>query len=128
MCLAYTMRVSSICPLTAECGARPSEKLMPFTRRTFLSLGGSGLAAGSLLASLRCSRTTSAPGNAAATPTWEARIADIEKRLRQSMHARQVPGVSIAVIRDARIAWTGHFGVRNRTTGVPVDDATVFSG
>jgi CubicO group peptidase (beta-lactamase class C family) len=36
--------------------------------------------------------------------------------------------VSIAVIRDARIAWTGHFGVRDRTTGVPVDDATVFSG
>jgi CubicO group peptidase (beta-lactamase class C family) len=101
---------------------------MPFTRRAFLSLGGSGLAAGSLLASLGCSRTTSAPANAAATPTWEDRIADIEKRLRQSMRARQVPGVSIAVIREARIAWTGHFGVRDRTTGVPVDDATVFSG
>jgi CubicO group peptidase (beta-lactamase class C family) len=43
------------------------------------------------------------------------------------MDARQVPGVSIAVVRDARIAWTGHFGVRNRATGVPVDDATVFS-
>jgi CubicO group peptidase (beta-lactamase class C family) len=43
------------------------------------------------------------------------------------MQARQVPGVSIAVIRDARIAWTGHFGVRNRATGLPVDDATVFS-
>ena len=36
--------------------------------------------------------------------------------------------MSIAVIRDARIAWTGHFGVRDRTTGVPVDGATVFSG
>ena len=43
------------------------------------------------------------------------------------MGARQVPGVSIAVIRDARIVWTGHFGVRDRVTGVPVDDATVFS-
>ena len=42
------------------------------------------------------------------------------------MGARQVPGVSIAVIRDAAIAWAGHFGVRDRTTGVPVDDATVF--
>ena len=43
------------------------------------------------------------------------------------MRARQVPGVSIALIRDARVAWTGHFGVRDRTGGVPVDDATVFS-
>lgn len=101
---------------------------MPFTRRAFLSLGGSGLAAGSLLASLRCSPPTSAPAGAATTPPWEDRIADIEKRLRASMRARQVPGVSIAVIRDARIAWTGHFGVRDRTTGVPVDEGTVFSG
>ena len=43
------------------------------------------------------------------------------------MAARQVPGVSLALIRDARIAWTGHFGVRDRASGVPVDDATVFS-
>jgi CubicO group peptidase (beta-lactamase class C family) len=43
------------------------------------------------------------------------------------MTARRVPGVSIAMIRDAGIAWTGHFGVRDSTTGVPVDDATVFS-
>ncbi len=99
---------------------------MPFTRRAFLSLGGSGLAAGSVLASLGCSRTTPAPASAP-TSTWEADIADIEKRLRQSMGARRVPGVSIAIIRDARIAWTGHFGVRDQATGVPVDDATVFS-
>ena len=43
------------------------------------------------------------------------------------MAARQVPGVSLALIRDARIAWTGHFGVRDRASGAPVDDATVFS-
>lgn len=100
---------------------------MPFTRRAFLSLGGSGLAAGSLLA-LGYSRAMSAPADAAAAPTWEERIADIERLLRQSMDTRQVPGVSMAIIRDARIAWTGHFGVRDRTTRMPVDDATVFSG
>ena len=100
---------------------------MPITRRAFLSLGASGLAAGPLLASLRCSRTTSPPANAAAAAAWEERIADIERRVRESMGARQVPGVSIAVIRDARIAWTGHFGVRDRATGMTVDDATVFS-
>jgi CubicO group peptidase (beta-lactamase class C family) len=89
---------------------------MPITRRAFITTGGSGLAGASLLASIACSRTS-----------WEQRVAGIEKRIRESMAARQVPGVSIALIRNATIAWTGHFGVRNLTTGVPVDDATVFS-
>ena len=100
---------------------------MPFTRRAFLSLGGSGRAAGSLLASLNCSRAASAPAAVEPGPEWTARIAGLEKLVRASMRARQVPGVSIALIRDARVAWTGHFGVRDRTGGVPVDDATVFS-
>ena len=100
---------------------------MALTRRSFLSLGGSGLAAGSLLASVGCSRTPSPPGDAPATPALDPRFPDIEKRIRESMAARQVPGVTIALIRDARIAWTGHFGVRNRASGVPTDDATVFS-
>lgn len=100
---------------------------MPLTRRSFLSLGGSGLAAGSLLASVGCSRAPSPPRDAPATPALDARFAGLEKRIRESMAARQVPGVSIALIRDARIAWTGHFGVRDLSSGVPVDDATVFS-
>lgn len=98
---------------------------MPLTRRAFLSLSGSGLGAGTLLASLGCSRATSSP--APVGPGWGARIAEIEKQIQASMRARQVPGVSIAVIRDADIAWTGDFGVRDRTSGVPVDAATVFS-
>jgi CubicO group peptidase (beta-lactamase class C family) len=100
---------------------------MPLTRRAFLSLGGSGLAAGSLLASLGCSRATSAPAALDATPERAARIAAIERQIQASMRTRQVPGVAIAVIRDARIAWTGHFGVRDRVSGVPVDAATIFS-
>jgi CubicO group peptidase (beta-lactamase class C family) len=99
---------------------------MSLTRRAFLNLGATGLAAGSLLPAIGCSRTTPDRPSPAG-PTWEQRVADIERRTRESMTARQVPGVSIALIRDARIAWTGHFGVRNRTTGVAVDDATVFS-
>ena len=100
---------------------------MSWTRRAFLNLGASGLAASSLLPGLGCSRAPSDPPAPAAASGWNARVADIEKRIRGSMAARRVPGVSIALIRDAKIAWTGHFGVRDRTTGVPVDDATVFS-
>jgi len=43
------------------------------------------------------------------------------------MRARHVPGVSLAVIRDARVVWTAHLGVRDRATSVAVDEATVFS-
>jgi CubicO group peptidase (beta-lactamase class C family) len=100
---------------------------MPFTRRAFLHLGGSGLAAGSLLASLTCSRQTPAPAAVDTHPEWTDRISELEKQIQASMRARQVPGVSIAVIRDARVAWTGSFGVRDRASGVPVDAETVFS-
>ena len=100
---------------------------MPFTRRAFLSLGGSGLAAASLSASLNGSRQTTASAPVVATTESAARIAEIEKQIQASMRARQVPGVSIVIIRDAAIAWTGNFGVRNRTSGVPVDAMTVFS-
>lgn len=99
---------------------------MPFTRRSFLSIGGSGLAAGSLLA-LGCSRTAPSSSQAIGASAWQERLVDVEKRLRLSMDMRKVPGVSIALIRDGQTSWTGHFGVRDRTTGVPVDDATVFS-
>lgn len=43
------------------------------------------------------------------------------------MSELQVPGVSAAIIREARIAWTKGFGVRDWSTGVPVNDDTIFS-
>jgi CubicO group peptidase (beta-lactamase class C family) len=39
----------------------------------------------------------------------------------------RVPGVSLVIIRDARIAWEKSYGVRDRSTGLPVDHDTVFS-
>ena len=38
----------------------------------------------------------------------------------------RVPGVSVAIIKDAKIAWRKGFGVRNQHTAVPVDYDTVF--
>jgi len=37
-----------------------------------------------------------------------------------------VPGVSLALIKDARIAWHKGFGVKDQLTGAPVEDETVF--
>jgi CubicO group peptidase (beta-lactamase class C family) len=37
-----------------------------------------------------------------------------------------VPGVSIALVRDGRLAWRRGFGVRDAASRMPVDDDTVF--
>jgi CubicO group peptidase (beta-lactamase class C family) len=42
------------------------------------------------------------------------------------MQEAAVPGVGIAVIADASIAWRGGFGVRDASSRVPVDAATMF--
>ncbi len=42
------------------------------------------------------------------------------------MRETHVPGVAVAIIRDRRIVWTGHYGVTNVGTGTPVTDSTMF--
>ena len=42
------------------------------------------------------------------------------------MAAGDVPGVSIAVVRNGVVDWTGAFGVRSLASGAPVDSNTVF--
>ncbi len=38
-----------------------------------------------------------------------------------------VPGLSIALVRDARVVWRRGFGVADRASGKPVDTGTVFA-
>ena len=42
------------------------------------------------------------------------------------MSELSVPGVSVAVIKDAQIAWRKSFGIRDRASGAPVMDETIF--
>jgi len=42
------------------------------------------------------------------------------------MERHQVPGVSVAVVNDAKLGFHGSFGVSNTDTGEPVDGQTVF--
>jgi CubicO group peptidase (beta-lactamase class C family) len=42
------------------------------------------------------------------------------------MAQANTPGLSMAIVRDARVAWTRAFGVADRGTKTPVDEATVF--
>ncbi|HMG35706.1 MAG TPA: serine hydrolase [Blastocatellia bacterium] len=60
----------------------------------------------------------------------EAKLADIAARLERDvprlMKEADVPGVSIALIRDGNVAWRHAFGVRDSATGQPALDSTVF--
>ncbi len=50
----------------------------------------------------------------------------LEKEIPKLMEMANIPGMSMAVIRDGKIFWSGAFGVRNRETNEPVDENTVF--
>lgn len=88
----------------------------PLARRQFLARTGyAGLAA---LAA--CSQESS-PSVAA-----PASVPVLEERIRASMGAAHVPGLSIAIIERGEIVWRRAFGVRDGGSGAPVDDDTVF--
>jgi CubicO group peptidase (beta-lactamase class C family) len=56
----------------------------------------------------------------------EALVADLEKIIPELMKAANIPGLSIAVIRDGKLLWTRGFGVKNSQTGEPVTEDTIF--
>jgi CubicO group peptidase (beta-lactamase class C family) len=56
-----------------------------------------------------------------------ARIAqDLDGRLPELMARAYVPGLSVAVIEEGQLAWSGSFGVKRRDSAGRVDDDTVF--
>ena len=55
-----------------------------------------------------------------------ALVADLENMIPLWMRQAMVPGVSIVVVEDAKIAWRRGFGVKDGASKAPVDDATMF--
>jgi CubicO group peptidase (beta-lactamase class C family) len=53
-------------------------------------------------------------------------IAKLTKIIAPLMNKSGVPGLSIALVRDARIIWSQGFGIRSTVTGEPVNTETVF--
>jgi len=50
-------------------------------------------------------------------------FAEAIPRLMKELH---VPGVALAAIQDGRVSWRRNFGVKDQSTGEPVDDSTIF--
>ncbi len=55
-----------------------------------------------------------------------AAIAEIETLVPKLMRQAHVPGVSMAIVRDGKLAWRRGFGVKDAASNEPVDDQTVF--
>jgi CubicO group peptidase (beta-lactamase class C family) len=67
-----------------------------------------------------------APRQLQAGAKLEEITARLERDLPQWMKEGDVPGLSIALVRDGEIAWRHAFGVKNATTKEAVADSTVF--
>ncbi|MBN1272964.1 MAG: serine hydrolase [Candidatus Aminicenantes bacterium] len=50
----------------------------------------------------------------------------LEREIPRLMEAANIPGLSIAVVHDGKIAWNKAFGVKSRQTNEPVNDNTIF--
>src|ERR1700733_1552304 len=61
----------------------------------------------------------------AAVPTKQA-IEQLQKDVPDLMQKADIPGISIALIRDGKLVWTGSFGVMNADTRKPVTAESVF--
>lgn len=53
-------------------------------------------------------------------------VAQLEQRIPQLMKDGDVPGLSIALLRNGELAWHRGFGVMNTKTNEPITDGTVF--
>ena len=56
----------------------------------------------------------------------EDAIAELEETIPRLIEEGGVPGLSIALIRDAECVWTRGYGVKNAETRDPITTATVF--
>lgn len=67
-----------------------------------------------------------APSYRAAPPARDEIVATIDRLVPRLMAEHHVPGVSIALIDDGRLAWSKTYGVRNVVDAEPVTAETLF--
>ncbi|MCU0252979.1 MAG: beta-lactamase family protein [Acidobacteria bacterium] len=66
------------------------------------------------------------PAAAREAPGWDETIATIERLTPRLMDELRVPGVSIALLQDGRLAWAKAWGVADAATRAPVTTETLF--
>jgi CubicO group peptidase (beta-lactamase class C family) len=95
-------------------------------RREFLTTSSRAALGSSLLPFATCSAGTQLFARPKDRTPWETLLADLEKQIPELMAETKTPGLSIAIIRDAKLLWRRGFGVRDSASKEPVDNDTVF--
>ena len=95
-------------------------------RRDFLLQSTEAVLGLSLLPVVGCTTQRQEPLPTTETPLLGALRADLENKVSAWMTENKVPGVSIAVIENAKIAWRRALGVKDVASNVPVDTDTMF--
>ena len=81
---------------------------------------------GILLLAYSYSRAQQPDSNSRAVLPAKAAIAKLQADIPSLLQQSDVPGLSIALIRNGKLVWSGAFGVSNADTRKPVDANTVF--
>jgi CubicO group peptidase (beta-lactamase class C family) len=95
-------------------------------RKEFLTASSRAALGFSLLPFAPCSAATQLFAKPKDRAPWETLLADLEKQIPGLMAEAKTPGLSIAIIRDAKVLWRRGFGVRDSASKEPVDNDTVF--
>src|SRR5262245_64585511 len=95
------------------------------SRRRLLMGGAAVAAAASAPWSLQAWLAQTTARLTSGTPAAEL-IAELSDSIPRLMDEHRVPGLSIAVIRDASLLWTQGFGIKSVSTKEPVTPDTVF--
>jgi CubicO group peptidase (beta-lactamase class C family) len=105
---------------------RKSLSLQGMRRRTFLTHGTQAALGFSLIPMAGCARRNQTAVKSNALASWHPLVADFEAQIPKLLADATVPGLSIAVIHDARLVWRRGFGFKDAATKVPVDNDTGF--
>jgi CubicO group peptidase (beta-lactamase class C family) len=81
---------------------------------------------GILLLACSWSRAQQPDSNPRAVLPTKAAIAKLQADIPSLLQQADIPGLSIALIRNGKLVWSGAFGVSNADTKKPVDPNTVF--
>lgn len=95
-------------------------------RRQFLIEGGLGALSLTVLPHSSRAQPSPAPDRTVELPVDDPAVADLERLIPGLMGRFNIPGVSVAIVKDAKLHWRKGFGFKSRTSKAPVDHDTVF--
>jgi CubicO group peptidase (beta-lactamase class C family) len=97
----------------------------PMRRRAFLTAGGQAILTALLCPAAADPGTDRSSGKAVKLLQADL-VPGLERRIPRLMGQAQLPGLSIAIVRNGQLAWCRGFGVADTESGRRVDSATVF--